>query len=100
MSITRGKINLESVTRAQNSRLFDLTGGADDVGLVIPFMFGDGELFADFDLSVVDGEAEDVDLKALGGEFETFCFGFLSFASRWGGGVGHLLLLIAEGSCE
>lgn len=62
-------------------------------------MFGDGELFTNFDLSVVDGEAEDVNLEALGGEFETFCFGFLSFACC-GGCCGGGYFAIAEGCSE
>jgi len=49
--------------------------------LFIPFGFGNGEFFADFDLGVVDGEADDVYLEPFGGEFEAFCFGFLALAS-------------------
>jgi len=52
--------------------------------LFIPFGFGNGEFFADFDLGVVDGEADDVYLEPFGGEFEAFCFGFLALASSGG----------------
>lgn len=72
MSITCRKVNLESVTGGEDGSLFDLTGGANDVGLVVPFGFGDSELFTDFYLGVVDGEADDVNLEAFGGQFETF----------------------------
>ncbi len=72
MSVAGGEVNLESVAGGEDGGFFDLAGGADEVGLVVPLGFGDGEFFADFDLGVVDGEADDVDLEAFGGEFEAF----------------------------
>jgi hypothetical protein len=67
VSVRGGEVDFESVACGEDGGLFDLAGGADDVGLFVPLGFGDGELFADFDLRVVDGEADDVDLEPFGG---------------------------------
>ena len=38
----------------------------------VPVIFGDGEFFTDFYLSVVDGKTENVYLEAFTGLFESF----------------------------
>jgi len=72
MSIACREINLEPVARGEDGRLFDLASGANDVGLDVPFGFRDGEFFTNFNLCVVNGQADDMNLKAFGSKFETF----------------------------
>ena len=72
--IRGGIVDLEPIAGAQNGRFGNGTRGHQVGRCGIPTWFGNGQLFANFHLGVVNGKTNDVNLEALGGGFETFLF--------------------------
>mmetsp|Transcript_809 Transcript_809/g.1708 ORF Transcript_809/g.1708 Transcript_809/m.1708 type:complete len:208 (-) Transcript_809:254-877(-) len=70
--IRGGVVDLEAVAGAQNGGLGDVAPVADLVRCGVPVALGNGELFTDLDIGVVNGEADTVNLKSLRGGLQSF----------------------------
>ena len=65
-------IDFEAVTGGKDGRLLDASVGTDLLRGGVPVGLGNGELLTNLDGSMMDGQADAVNLKSLGRSLETF----------------------------
>lgn len=70
--ISGSVVDLKAIARGKDGRLLDTSVGTDLLRSDVPVGLGNSEFLANLDSSVMDGQADAVNLKSLRGSLEAF----------------------------